>query len=161
MNLTNAEQMELLNPEIKEITVGIKKLRKIKVYPLSMADQLELTNILADSIGNLMTIKEESNWKIISFIKDVLIKNLGKILAFITDEGEKLTKELSNSQTIALAEIIYEVNYGILEKKMINFLPKILRIFQSQPLLRESLEATPNTDSKISSEEVSEKEESL
>jgi hypothetical protein len=153
------KELEMLNPQIKEILVGTKTLKKVKIYPLSTADQLELTGNISSSILNIIVLKEESNFKIVSLIKDIVTDNIGKILTYVTDEGEPLMKEISNEQLLYLVEIIYDMNYGSLEKKTTEILKKIMKTFLPAGLSLVSSEPIPNTDLKTSSEEALEMED--
>jgi hypothetical protein len=151
-------ELAMLNPQVKEVTVGIKKLKKIKIYPLSIHDQSEMTGIISTSLVQLFSLKDADNLKIITFVKDILQENLSKILEYITDEGADLMKSISNSQAIEIAEVVYDVNYGSLEKKTKMFLKKIGGMFQSATLSPQSSETTLNTPSITSSEEAIETE---
>jgi hypothetical protein len=153
------DQMNQLNPQIVEVTVGTRKLRTIKLYPLSMADQLQLTSAVVTSIQVLFERKEENNLIFAETIQSTISTNLGKILSFVTEDGESLMNEVSNVQAVEIAEAIYSMNYEVLEKKVRGLIEKIRKAFllpKSQPL---SSEDTPNIDSNISSEEGIEKEE--
>ncbi len=152
-----ADQLAQLNPQVIEVTVGTRKLRTIKLYPLSMADQLQLTSTVVSSIQILFERKEENNLIFAETIRTSISENLGKILAFVTDEGESLMKEISNIQAVDIAEAIYSMNYEALEKKVKSLIEKIRKAFllpKSQP---PSSEDILNIDSNISSNEVIEK----
>ncbi len=45
------EEQRKINPQIMEIEIGIREMRKIKIYPLSMSDQLGLTNMISTAIA--------------------------------------------------------------------------------------------------------------
>ena len=38
-----------VNPQVKSIKLGVRTLRKITIYPLSVADQLELTDMITEA----------------------------------------------------------------------------------------------------------------
>ena len=154
------KDLEMLNPEIKEIVIGKRILKKIRVFPLSAADQLELTGSISEAILDVISQKEESNFKIISLIKDIVNTNIGNILAYVTEEGESLLSEITNVQILELVEMIYDMNYGSLEKKTSELLKKIVKTFLPAESLPVSLETIHNTDLKTSSEKVSEMEDS-
>jgi hypothetical protein len=154
------DDMNRLNPLIREATIGVRELRSIKLYPLSMADQLSLSAILVKTIQEIYTKREEDNIVFAASIQTAISENLGKILTFVTDEGEILLKEISNEQALEISEMIYDMNYGILEKKVKSLIEKIRKTFQSPTSLPQSSENTVNTDLKTSLEKVTEKEES-
>lgn len=140
------DELKMLNPQIVEVTIGIRVLRQIKLYPLSMADQLTLTSLIVETIQKLFAEKEGSNIEFANTLRLLISDNLGKIMTYVTDEGEVLLKDISNSQACDIAEQIYEVNYGVLEKKVVGLIQKIKKVFQlpgSQPI---SSEDTLNTE---------------
>lgn len=155
------DDMNRLNPLIREATIGVRELRSIKLYPLSMADQLALSAILVKTIQEMYSKREEDNIVFAEAVQKAISENIGKILAFVTDEGEGLLKEISNEQALEIAEMIYDMNYGILEKKVKSLIEKIRKTFQSPTSLPQSSENIVNTDLKTSSEKATEMEESL
>lgn len=116
-----------LNPTIRELQVGIRKLRTIKIYPLSMHCQFELTEIIVEAISKFTQGEENAAVKeLISLIQT----NLRKILEFVTDEKpDELFKDMTNGQGVELAKIIYEVNY---ENELKNVQDLIKTIRQSK-----------------------------
>ncbi len=151
------DQMAQLNPQIIEMTVGTRQLKSIKIYPLSMADQLQLTSTIVESVQILFEKREENNLIFAETIRSTISANLGKILSFVTDEGESLMKEISNVQAVEIAEAIYSMNYEVLEKKVQVLIEKIRKVFLSPKSQPPSSEDTLNTESIISTEEDTEK----
>ena len=39
-----------LNPQVAEVEIGVRNLRKITIYPLSIADQLSTTDLVSEAI---------------------------------------------------------------------------------------------------------------
>lgn len=154
------DELAQLNPQIVETIIGTKKLKKVKIYPLSMADQLKFTAMIVEAIQLLTERTEESNLKFAATIRTVISENLGKILTFVTDEGEPLMDDITNVQAVEIAEIIYSVNYEVLEKKVQSLIEKIRKAFLSPKSVHPSSEDIPNINSNTSSEEDTEKEES-
>jgi hypothetical protein len=147
------QELEILNPQIKEVSVGTRKLRKIKIYPMSAGDQLKLIGLIRkvrEDAGELASRADTAT--IIGYVGDVITNNFGTILEFITDDGAKLIDELTNTQISEIADIVYEVNFAILEKKMMAVLQTVLKNTQSLRSLPVSSEITPSTDLKTSSE---------
>lgn len=153
------DELKMLNPQIVEVTIGIRVLRQIKLYPLSMADQLTLTSLIVETIQKLFAEKEGSNIEFANTLRLLISDNLGKIMTYVTDEGEVLLKDISNSQACDIAEQIYEVNYEILEKKVMSLLNRVKKGFLLPKSQQPSSEDTPSTDSNISIEEGIEKED--
>lgn len=157
------DDLKRLNPLINTTIIGKKELREIKLYPLSLADQLELSNLFIKTIQEISGNKEvDSNFDFAAIIRDALQNNLGKVLSLVTDEGEGLLKEITNPQAIDIVEIVYDSNYGLLEKKVKDLVEKIRKTFKS-PQLRKSSpassEPTLSTESKTFSENDTKKED--
>lgn len=154
---------EQLNPRIKKVPIGIRSLREITIYPLSMADQMELINVVSKAIAGFY--KEgptKTDTEAALFIIDNIKTNFVKVLNLVTDSeelGSDVLKELSNEQTVEIIDSIYEMNFGIVTKKVQDLLEKT----KVNQLLRRSsamsLGDTLNTDLSTSSEGASEKED--
>jgi hypothetical protein len=128
-----------LNPQVAETEVGIRNLRIIKIYPLSMADQLSLTDVITKGLQEFV---EQGNQEDIAFVAAViqLIKdNLANILTMVSDEkGEEIMKELTNPQALQIADLIFDMNFGSLGKNAQSLAEKVRNLFpsarQSPPL---------------------------
>lgn len=152
-------ELSMLNPQIREVIIGIKKLRKISIYPLSISDQSKLTSSISTAVLEVMAVKDEGNIKILSVVKDLISDNISKILSFVSDEGEKVLEEISNDQLLDIIEVVFEVNYASLEKKTRSLLTKLAKVFLPAQLSQASSDTTPSTDLRTSSEKVSEMED--
>ena len=149
-----------LNPQVKEVIIGIKKFREIKIYPLSLADQTKLTSLIATVFVKLIASKDSSNVEFIQEVRTVLEENICEILSIVTEEdGRELAKEITNEQIADIIEILYDVNYGVLEKKVKGLIEKIRKQFLPKRSLPTFSENTPNIDLKTSLDEVFEKED--
>ena len=106
--------MSKLNPQISTVEVGIKKLREVTIYPLSMADQFKLTDILVEVFNEFSTFDElglDDSATIEKGIK-IIKENLIQIIDIITDENETISfDELTNTQFSELAVLLYDMNY--------------------------------------------------
>lgn len=106
-----------LNPQIKEIEIGVRELRSIKLYPLSVADQFDLTKKIADSIneivgGDVLDFKGLSEAEAVDRLREVISSNLDVILGYVCDKEEvPQMKELTNLQVSDIVLKIFEVNY--------------------------------------------------
>ena len=84
-----AKVVSRLNPNIASVEIGIRSIRKIKIYPLSIADQLEFTDLITDTLQTFFKEKsgfegEESDMQFVNFMLTVIKENLGKILEMVT-----------------------------------------------------------------------------
>lgn len=117
-----------LNPQIREISVGTKELRKITIYPLSMADQFKLTDAIVDAARQFSVIDpaELNDSVIVATVIGMVEENLQDLLGLLLDEEESVQfTELTNDQFTELVEIVYEVNYETSIKKFQDLIAKV------------------------------------
>jgi hypothetical protein len=138
-----------LNPQIVDVEIGIRSLRKITVYPLSMADQLKLTDIIVQAA--MASVNSGQDMAIPTFILQMMQENVGKILSMATDEDEKLMNEISNLQAVEIANVLFEVNYGAVAKNFKSLSEKMKEMFQPERPLPQSVNGT-DTGLKTSTE---------
>jgi len=144
-----------VNPQIRKVEIGIKQLREISIFPLSVRDQKHLSSIIAEALQSFVNREGKSD---IEFIKDIIVlieDNLELILGLVTevDKGEDMLSTMTNNQMLEIAEIIYKENYESLIKKVVSLMGgmgQLLNLNKQSPL---SSEDTPNTDSTISMED--------
>ena len=148
-----------LNPEIKKAEIGVRELKEITVYPLSMADQLSMTNLITDTVRKFFEKGGgEDDLEFAAFLSKLIEENLETILLMVTDE-KSLLEDMTNNQAVAIAELVYEVNFGSLVKKVKSLLEKVKEQFPSGRPLPTFLDDTEDIDSKTSTDEDSETEE--
>ena len=159
------DEMEILNPDIREVTIGVKKLRKIFIYPLSVVDQFKVTDLFQEVIGAFFVNKEAKDMVIVSMFISIIKDNIPKILALVIDPEEDVTAllgEITNNQLTIIGNILYEMNYEIISKNVGGLLKKLPQISKKEsPLERplQSFVAPMDINSKISSESPGETEE--
>jgi hypothetical protein len=123
-------EMQRLNPQVADVDIGIRTLRTIQVYPLSMADQLKMMDIVTKAIADQIPRLQENDIEMVTFITNLIKDNLGRIIGMVTDEdGDKLLEEMTNMQTASIVEIIYETNYGDVAKNFKSLFGKIGILF--------------------------------
>jgi hypothetical protein len=131
--------LSILNPDIRETVVGIKSLRKIKVYPLSVIDQFKVTDMFTEAIGILLTDNVPKDIQLIALLISILKNNLPSVLKFVLDEEEdteKLLSEMTNNQFTTIATMIYEMNYEIISKNVSSLLKKLPQTQKVSPSVR-------------------------
>jgi len=119
------DSMKELNPQIQTIMIGTRTLREITIYPLSLGDQLKLSDLIYTVVQKFFIVREKED---ISFIKDVLSiieENIDNILKLVVDASIDVRSELTNDQIVSIAEIIYDVNYDSTKKKILNLVGKV------------------------------------
>jgi hypothetical protein len=135
-----------LNPQIATIEIGVRSLREVTIFPLSLADQTKTARILAKAFQEIMdrlssfgenevsleteTIasmaKQLSNIDVMELIASAVQENLEIILGLVIDPHEKvLMEELTNDQFYKLVEIIYVVNYEVTSKNFVALLKRV------------------------------------
>ena len=167
MKSTPENENKTMNPQVvEEFEVGTRDLRYIKIYPLSMGDQIKLEKIIENTLLDYYKVNPDGGdlAKFTLFIVEIIGSNLSSVLGFVTDIKTEEIKEVglsfSNMQITTLAKLIFEMNYLEPYEKNLKSLPLMDKLFQ---LVRPSLsvlEDTPNTESKIFTGSPSEKEES-
>lgn len=124
-----------LNPDIREVHVGVKTLRKTHVYPLSLHDQEQLTGIVVGFVNSFSDINfnDISNEKALELIKDFIKDNLFKIMEFVIEEKERPTLiELTNNQFYQIVNDIFEVNYEGLIKNFQDLFKRAKNLMDRQ-----------------------------
>ena len=159
-----------LNPEIVDIEVGVRSLRKITFYPLSAADQLKMTKILEEVFEEMVEISigGEDKESLVVFFKKILEivrENINVIIAMVCDEEpDELLTDLTNSQLTKIIEYVYVTNFEGPLKNLVSLFQKggesedWMKLVSSQ-FAQPSVKST-DTDSKTSTEKVIEKEAS-
>lgn len=156
--------MGKLNPQITTTEIGIKSLREVTIYPLSLADQTKTARILAKAFQEVMEklssfgteegVEEEglssiakqlSDVDILEFIASAIQDNLEVVLALVVADNEEIRmEELTNEQFYRLVEIIYEVNYEATSK---NFITLVKRVRGVVPPEKKTKKGSPSKKS--------------
>lgn len=109
------ERKGKINPEIVDIDIGVRYLRKVTFYPLSAGHQLRLTSMIEDIFKEMVNIKPEDDDSTVAFFSkllDIVKENIDKIVGFICDEdSEELLDDMTNSQLVSVVEYVYKTNY--------------------------------------------------
>lgn len=132
-------EMDVLNPDIKEVTIGVRKLRKITLYPLSVVDQFKVTDLFQEALGLFLANKEAGDAQFVALFITILKTNLAKILILVTDpeeDSEKLLAEITNNQLSNIANVLYEMNYAVISKNVASLLKKLPQTVKVSPLER-------------------------
>lgn len=155
-----------LNPQIHVFTLGIRELREITIYPLSVADQFKLSDIIAEAADKLakkqVNVNTMKNKDFVKLFMELFKENANKIIKLVTDDDKAVDKghdyleELTNTQLVALGDLIYEMNYESAAKNFMRLLDRAKSLFLSRKSSQESAD-TMDTDLMIASESLSEK----
>jgi len=152
-----------VNPRIVDVEIGIHSLRKIKVYPLSMHDQKQLTKMIDGVLKSIFKddgkSKDDKNLIMVSRAVKAIEENIEPIFKFVLPDENipKLMKELDNEQLSQIVEVVYNTNYKTPVKNVMSlFQPE-----QLQSVLKRQLsQSANNTDTVLntSSKEALKKE---
>ena len=109
-----------INPQITEVGIGVRDLRNIKLYPLALGDQLELSDLIKEALEAFFKVEEGSEEALslfVAFAFDLIKKNLTKILKLIAldEDPKELLKEITNAQVDEIARIVYQNNFEVLK----------------------------------------------
>lgn len=126
--MNTSDALFQLNPQITDITIGIRNLRTIKIFPLSVADQLQATDLVTSALQTFMMNKEGmADLAFVAFLLEQVKTNASEILKMVLDTGEdakEVLKEITNDQMMLIVQTIYKVNYEALSKNVKSLLEK-------------------------------------
>jgi hypothetical protein len=142
-----------MNPQINSVEIGIKHTRTITIFPLSMADQFKMSDIISKAVKEYSENEEETATEVAVFqsIMKLIEENLIVILDLVTEDVEKISlEEITNDQFADLCTIIYDVNFDVALGKLQSLFNRAKSVFQSKRSQLKS-SSTPVTDTNISS----------
>jgi len=121
-----------MNPDITTTEVGIRKLREVTIYPLSVHDQLKATEIITDVINTFSTFTELEDSNVIDAVVGILKPNISAILKLVVDENEEISlSELTNPQLERIVNIIFAANYKEVIKNSQDLIGKMKPLLAS------------------------------
>ena len=104
-----------MNPMIMSVTVGIRELKEKTIYPLSVSDQMKVTDLIGtviDSIADDKNIEGLSDVEIIKKFAGSIETNISEILGYVTDPKDPISlDDIDNNQLSVLLDCIFTVNY--------------------------------------------------
>jgi hypothetical protein len=125
-----------INPEIKEIQIGIRELRTVKIYPLSFRDQSKASDIITEALNRFLAGQNQADIVFVKSMLDLLTERADQILSLVMDESEKgqdVLAELTNKQLLKIGEAIYEVNFEGIIKKAQGLFGMLMQVSESLP----------------------------
>lgn len=132
-----SESKGILNPQVKTTTIGVRVLREISVYPLSVGEELKLSDVISNAVVSFFDTrarledKTEINTENIEFVNmliDLIRDNVAKVIEITTDEEnpEGVLMDMTNEQLVDFATLIYQENFGNLRKKVTDLISVIV-----------------------------------
>lgn len=140
-----------MNPQVGKVQIGIreKDIEILELYPLSIANQLEMSALIQTAMQKFFGISainseldevnsvdsfekapdKQDDMEFISFIIELIRENITKILSFITDysteqKAAKLLFKITNNQAVDICSLIYAMNYEESAKNAIGLFKK-------------------------------------
>ncbi len=102
-----------MNPRIRKVDVGVRELKSIQIYPLSIKDQTNLVEFftsLMDKFFGEMRDKQFSNAEFFSYIAETITENIPEFMKFVTEEDVDIDN-LTNHQLSEIIKIVYTDNF--------------------------------------------------
>lgn len=161
--------MSQTNPRIKKIKIGKKELVEIKVYPLSIGDEMSFVEIFGDAFLRFSAAEdmEQTDELFVLTVIQLLKDNIRTLIDFVVDKDEwvsmcssnapDILSQIDNEQMIELVTAVYDTNFKPLEKKAQTLADKIKEMIShtkrsSIPSSADSSDTSPSIESKISTE---------
>lgn len=131
-----------LNPNVKKLEIGVRELKTITIYPMSMADELKFTKTIFEAFqrfqliakplpefneetGEPISLDSEENYSDQAFfIVKAIQENLLEILAMICEESVGL-EDLTNDNFAEICNLIYDMNFSSALGKLHSLWTKI------------------------------------
>lgn len=123
---TKPSENHKLNPQIAEIEIGTRNLRKIKIYPLAAGPQLHFI----DKIGTIGTMlmearDEQTIGNLLGLIRNEIPELISQIIP-LGEKGEDVLNEMSVVQLEELVSLVYEMNFKGIAKNVKRLFGQIL-----------------------------------
>lgn len=151
--------LEKLNPRIVAVQIGIRKPRLLNIYPLSLLDQTSVGDLVVELVGEFFEKTGKAGNVLndiaaFAFFNELIKRNLTKIFQILTglEDVSDVLKETDNQQLTEIINIVYEKNYKELLKNVKRLYREVKGDSTLEKPLENSLDITPNTDLKMSSE---------
>lgn len=164
-------QKDELNPQITTVKIGRRNLTEQTLYPLSVPDQLKVTDIVTEAIQSLWDLQKDAEEKdemltntafasaIIGAIRANIVTVLALVIDVSTKEAEKVLAETTNLQLTCILDKIWWANYEDSIKNVQDLFGKVKSLFLSERSSQPSLNDTDNTISPTSTPEAGETED--
>jgi lipopolysaccharide biosynthesis protein len=150
-----------MNPQIRSEEIGIRELEQLTLYPLSIADQLKMTDLITGAIQKFFnpdssrdqTDKKGANLpeqmkdvEFIAFVVELIKENMVQILTLLTDhtteaKAKKLLEKMTNEQLDNIIGVILEVNYQDKLKNVMSLFKNVMGKIESATLENPELQS--------------------
>ena len=121
-----------LNPRIKSIEVGIEELKTHAIYPLSLAGEFKLSDIISKAAADVAKGSDTSDIFMMQTAIEAIKVNLGTILEMVTKKNDRPDlNDMDNVQFSELADLIFEMNFAGAIKNFQSLVAKMKGMFLS------------------------------
>lgn len=144
--------MPKLNPDIREMEIGVSELRTVTIYPLSVKDQKDLTDLVKKALDQFATLSDLSGddeksmiVQMSAFVLNFIEDNIEKVVRMVLPKENDALADITNNQLVSLVETLYEVNYRFLSGKVKTLIEKATKTEPMEngiPLSQKSVETT-------------------
>lgn len=128
-----------INPQIRTVNIGVKELRPIKIYPLSMSDQMKMVDLVKDSFQVLIDYTQNEGTSDVAVAEtfiSLVKENLPSLLKYVTDEEISLD-ELTNFQFTEIVGHVYKDNFEDASKNVKSLVERLSKMFKSTRSLQQ------------------------
>ena len=133
--MSGKKKMQELNPLHKSTTIGLREVKEIIIYPLSVGEQLKLTDIITDFLrkyfgaedGTVAKAESMEDIALINELVEVIRENIGKVIVLTTDaeDADEILDNMTNDQLMDFVDIVYDMNFESARKKLQNLIQKV------------------------------------
>lgn len=132
----------VLNPDSFEWAYGRRELKTLLCYPLAIPQQIKLGTLIGKVIQDLADTASEEGQTDVAVFQTLVQKiqaNLGPILAMVADidENDSRIDEIANTATnlqfLRLAEYIWNINFGYVQKNGQSLIESITNRTAAEP----------------------------
>ena len=136
---TMADDINYLIPQPKKIVIGTKQIKEYELYPLSIKDQRQITDLIIEIIKMLVLNAGDNNLALIGRLAEAITTKVPEILSVSLGIDKAEAEEATNDQVIYIVNIILDDNYKDIQKKISSIAEKVMSIFLSGKSSQESV----------------------
>ena len=134
-----ADDINYLIPQPKKIVIGTKQIKEYELYPLSIKDQRQITDLIIEIIKMLVLNAGDNNLALIGRLAEAITTKVPEILSVSLGIDKAEAEEATNDQVIYIVNIILDDNYKDIQKKISSIAEKVMSIFLSGKSSQESV----------------------
>lgn len=124
-----------LNPRIKQIELGIHEMKSYTIYPLSMAGEFKISDIISKAAIKISEVADDPKANDAAVVKasiEVIKNNLSTVLEMVTKKDDRPDlEEIDNVQFSELAELIFDMNFSGAIKNFQSLVQRVKGLFLS------------------------------